>query len=294
MYKHLKALLKKSKSLVWLNSVFSKKIARAKFEIKDIHDSYLSRPTKLMLTPYGFKLSGSQSMHHIAMQHGKFEPDETALFCDIFERTDVFVDVGANIGFYSCLAKYAGKHVVAVEPLTKNLDFIHANFLVNQWNDIEIFPLGLGKTPGMATLYGASSTGASLIGSWAGASKYFQRTIAISTLDILLGNRFNGKKLFIKIDVEGVEYAVLEGALGTLVMEPKPVWVIEICLNEYHPQGNNPGYVDTFKLFVNNGYHIRTADRYNKTVSIQEVEQWAKQGRCDSGTINYKFEWADR
>ncbi|RBA24012.1 hypothetical protein [Herminiimonas fonticola] len=89
-------------------------MALAKFELKDIHDSYLSRPTKPQMSPYGFNLVGSKSMHHIAMQRGEFESEETALFMKQFQQADVFVDVGANIGFYSCLAKSVGKHVIAV------------------------------------------------------------------------------------------------------------------------------------------------------------------------------------
>lgn len=140
----------------------------------------------------------------------------------------------------------------------------------------------------MATLYGTSRTGASLIGSCAGASQFFHRTIALSTLDILLGSRFNGKKVFIKIDVEGVEYEVLLGALVTMDMNPKPTWVIEICLNEYHPDGINPHFQDMFNLFWQRGYEVCTADENNKLIQPEDVARWVQEGRCDSGMINYK------
>jgi hypothetical protein len=47
-----------------------KRIAFAKFDLKDVYNSYLSKSTEPQLTPYGFKLAGSKSMHHIAMQRG--------------------------------------------------------------------------------------------------------------------------------------------------------------------------------------------------------------------------------
>jgi FkbM family methyltransferase len=261
----------------------------AKFEIKDIRDSFLSRPTKPKVTPYGFKLSGSSSVHHLAMQEGTFEPEETQIFKEFLVGSDVFVDVGANIGFYSCMARYAGKHVVAVEPLAKNLEFIYKNTAVNGWDDIEVFPVGLNDRPGLATLYGASSTGASLIGSWAGASRVFQRTISVSTLDILLGVRFTGKNIFIKVDVEGMEYPVLCGATTVMQLRPKPSWIIEICLNEYHPDGINRHYQETFEMFWRHGYEARTADHNRKLIQRDEVQRWVQQGHCDSGTINYLF-----
>jgi hypothetical protein len=58
-----------------------------------------------------------------------------------------------------------------------------------------------------------------------GSEPLFQRKIALSTMDILLGDRFEGKRIFIKIDVEGVEHAVLCGAGRTMSLDPKPTWV---------------------------------------------------------------------
>lgn len=261
-----------------------------KYELKDIRDSYFSKASKPLITPYGFKLIGSNSIHHHAMQEGTFEPEEVALFKEQFFQADIFVDVGSNIGFYACLARSAGRHVVAVEPLPKNLEYLSTNLLANGWKDVEVFPVGLSESPGLATLYGASSTGASLIGNWAGASAFFHRTIPISTLDILLGNRFVGKKIFIKIDVEGVEYSVLLGGEGVMQMQPKPTWVLEVCLNQFHPKGVNPDFKDVFDLFWRHGYEARTADKNNKLIQPSDVERWVSLGICDSGTINYKFE----
>ena len=266
-----------------------KHIVRADWWLRDVRSAYLSRSTTLATTPYGFKLLGSNSIHHLAMQAGTFEPEETALFKALFQQADIFVDVGANIGFYACHARHAGLHVVAVEPLFKNLEYLYENLRANAWADVEVFPLGLGARPGVATLFGGSSTGASLIGSWAGASQRFRKTIPISTLDILLGNRFSGQNIFIKMDVEGAEYPALLGAVTVMDMEPKPVWVVEICLNEYHPNGINPDFRDTFILFWQHGYQARTADQFDKVIQPADVERWVKNGRCDSGTINYRF-----
>ena len=258
-------------------------------ELRDIRDSYLSKTPKAVVTPYGFTLQGSSSMHHHNMQKGTFEEDETVIMQQHFHRSDIFVDVGANIGFYSCLARSMGKHVIAVEPLSRNLTHLYANLLNNSWDDVEVFPVGLSDRPGLAVLYGASSTGASLIGNWAGASKRFKRIISLSMLDVLLGDRFIGKKLFIKIDVEGAEYAVLMGAVRTLKRIPKPTWILEICLNEFHPSGANPNYLSTFELFWQHGYEARTADRQQRLVRRDDVQQWINEGFCKSDVINYIF-----
>jgi FkbM family methyltransferase len=285
MYKKLKQHLKKYPLVMKVH----RSLYRVKLWMRDVSSAYLSKSTKMRMTPLGFKLIGSNSIHHVAMQEGTFEPEETILFKEHFQGADVFVDVGANIGFYTCLARLADKHVIAVEPLPKNLEYLYANILGNDWNDVEVFPVGLSNSPGLATLYGGSSTGASLIGNWAGASQLFRRIISVSTLDILLGVRLAGKKILIKIDVEGAEYPVLLGATNVMRMQPKPTWVVEICLNEFHPDGMNPNFQDTFNLFWQYGYEARTADKSNQLIQRADVDRWVKNGRCDSGAINYKF-----
>ncbi|WP_284451869.1 FkbM family methyltransferase [Methylophaga thalassica] len=270
-------------------NLIRKKYFFLKCEVRDIYNSYLSKSTKPKMTPYGFNLVGSSSMHHIAMQKGEFEPEETKLFIQEFNRSDIFIDIGANIGFYSCLAKSYNKHVIAIEPMKKNLDYLMANIEVNNWSDIEVFPIGLSSQPGIASLYGASSTGASLVDNWAGSSGFFKRTIPLSSLDIILGERFKNRHLFIKVDVEGAEYNLLLGAINVIKREPKPTWIIEICLNEYHPDGFNPYYENTFNLFWNHGYEVRTADQRNILITKEDVQKWLSQNKSESGTINYKF-----
>lgn len=200
---------------------------RTRLWLRDVSSALLAKKTKMKLTPFGFKLIGSNSIHHISMQEGTFEPEEIALFQNLLENAEVFVDVGANIGFYSCLA----------------------------------------------SLYGGSSTGASLIGNWAGSSKFFHSTVSLTTLDIILGSRLAGKKLFIKVDVEGYEYNALLGSVKVMQMKPKPTWVVEICLNEFHPDGINPYYKDTFELFWQNGYSAYTADHRNRLIQPADVDR---------------------
>lgn len=257
--------------------------------LADMKSGILSRSEKMVDTPYGFKLMGTNSIHHIAMQQGTFEPEETRLFKSIFKMADVFIDVGANIGFYSCLAKQNGLHVITIEPLEKNLDYIYKNFLANNWNGMEVLPVGLSDKIGIATIFGGSSTGPSLIPNWAGSSKLFQKNIALTTLDRILDGSLAGKQIFIKVDIEGAEYNALLGAKKTMVLSPKPVWVIEICFHEFYPEGHNPYFQKTFELFWNNDYEVRTANDENKLITPDDVTRWVKNGFSDSGTINYKF-----
>src|SRR5262245_55444359 len=55
---------------------------------------------EMTMTPYGFRLAGNA-----AMRSGAFESEEITIVSRLLTQHDRFVDCGANIGFYSCLAR---------------------------------------------------------------------------------------------------------------------------------------------------------------------------------------------
>jgi FkbM family methyltransferase len=224
------------------------------------------------------------------MVSGAFEPEESAIIGGFVRPGRVFVDVGANYGYYVCLARNAGSEVVAVEPLSENLEVLYANLDANGWSDTEVFPVGLSAAPGVATLYGGG-TSASLLANWCGTSETWKRRIALSTLDhILAGSRFDGREMLIKIDVEGAELDVLRGAAETLRRTPRPKWLIEICLTENHPAGINPLFADVFELFFANGYEAKSISADMRLVTRDDVQRWVHSGKRDFGYVGYLFE----
>jgi FkbM family methyltransferase len=234
----------------------------------------------------GFIFTGNETM-----SKGAFETEETALILRYLREAQIFVDIGANIGFFTCLARSLSSYTIAVEPLNQNLDFLYANLNANGWHDVEVFPVGLSAKPGIATLYGAS-TGASLVKRWAGNSETLARSIAVSTLDIILGERFVGQRVFIKIDVEGAEYGVLQGAEKTLKRVPSPVWLLEICLTEHFAEEINHHFAETFQTFWQHGYEARTVGENSRIVNPEDIERWVRNKVRDFGHVSYLFEKA--
>jgi hypothetical protein len=79
---------------------------------------------------------------------------------------DVLVDVGANVGLYSCLFAKRGKHAVAIEPYGPNLQILYLNISRNRLErEIEVFPLAVADRAGLMKLYGRGQ-GASLVPRW--------------------------------------------------------------------------------------------------------------------------------
>ena len=146
-------------------------------------------------TPFGFKFTGNE-----AMAAGKFEPLETNLLRRELQTADCFVDVGANIGYYSMHALSLGKPVFIFEPSRDNLEVLYYNLELNGWSDCEIFAMGLDKSPRLVALHG-DSTGASMIAGWGGAPSPLQATIPTNTIDNIVGHRLQGRRALIKVDV---------------------------------------------------------------------------------------------
>jgi FkbM family methyltransferase len=236
------------------------------------------------VTPLGFRLMGNG-----AMQNGGFEPNETRLLQRVAEDIDVFVDAGANVGYFVCLMRSLNKHVVAIEPLRKNLDYLFANLAENRWTDVEVLPVGLAAEPGILEIYGGG-TGASLIPNWAGASKVLRNTIPVNTLDNLLGTRFDGRRLFIKIDVEGGELDLLRGAQHALAMSPPAKWLVEICLTENHPDGCNPDFAEVFGALWERGYKACSVEAGLRPVTPADVERWFVNRKREFGYVSFFFE----
>lgn len=234
-------------------------------------------------TPFGFKLTGNA-----AMAAGEFETEEIEVFLKYLQSASICVDIGANIGLYTCLAAADHKHVIAVEPLRTNLEALYRNLICNDFADVEVFPVGVSCESGIKPLFGGN-TGASFLPGWAGASSKQSEIVSISTLDVLINRRFEGQPLLIKVDVEGFEYEVLQGAKQTIGRHPRPVWLMEICLEEHFPDGINDKFGDTFKMFWQNGYEAKTADQKERIIHPSDVGRWVDQGYADFGSHNYLF-----
>ena len=272
------------------NKKIRKKIKWQLHLLKDWWGTKIWTGTSEVTTPLGFKLVSGFHPAYKLMREGRFEIEETSIITRLLNQIDIFVDVGANLGYYTCLASQHGKHVIAFEPQQQNLKCLMRNLIVNGYQDqVEIFPLALSAKPGLLTLYGASGPSASLIKGWAGYSSIYSQQIPVSTLDNILGTRSTDKQLFIKIDVEGAEYQVLEGSLVTLERTKKPIWLLEVCLQEFHPQGKNPDYKAIFDLFWENGYQSYTATNPPIIVERHDVDAWLIEKYSAHKTFNYVF-----
>ena len=117
---------------------------------------------------------------------------------------------------------------------------------------------------------------------WGQAETSKYSLVPVTTLDAVVAKRFQGKRLLIKVDVEGFELDVLAGAIETLNLEPKPTWTMEILLRDgVIPGGVNTRFHETFEMFWKHGYQCRKLDNTRSLVQNADVENWVRCAAAD-------------
>ena len=131
----------------------------------------------------------------------------------IINPGDTCWDIGANIGFYTCLlASQVGDSgaVVAFEPASRTYGYLHENVSLNQFTNVVVVNKGLGNRQEQRHLYyseaGRAEGTASL--KYADGRAASER-VTLDTIDNLIHEL--SAPDFVKIDVEGYQLAVLRG-----------------------------------------------------------------------------------
>lgn len=133
---------------------------------------------------------------------------------DSLKEGDYFVDVGANIGYFSIMASRrvgtTGK-VIAFEASPQTSHMLSKNIELNKCGNIEIHNVAIGKEAGLVKLYssGAAHLGQkSLLASRGGAVEAEVKCVPLSPQTL---NSNISRVRLIKIDVEGAEEYVVAG-----------------------------------------------------------------------------------
>lgn len=140
------------------------------------------------------------------------------------QPTETFVDVGANIGAYTILAsKVVKSNSISFEPLPNSAERLKDQIQINRINAaVDIRNMGVGGKEGSLFFTNNNDTvnKVSLAGEVENATM-----VKLSTLDAELTK---DDQYFFKIDVEGFEYKVIEGASEVLSNNNVSAIIIEL------------------------------------------------------------------
>jgi FkbM family methyltransferase len=164
------------------------------------------------------------------------------------------IDIGCHIGStLSELLELAprGNHA-AFEPIPSKADWLRRRF-----PEVEVFEVALADREGEATFYvNTKATGFSGLQRHGEHGEHEALTVRTARLDALLGDR---RVDFIKLDVEGGELRVLQGATGVLERH-RPRILLECTASSLAAHGITPQ--EMFGWLTAQGYGIWTPSAY--------------------------------
>lgn len=235
-----------------------------------IHTKFINFTFRKLITPfkklvpfkYHFAISGTET---IKLTEGKsmlfhanptsnllrvlfwrgiegFEFAPYKVFVKLAKRSDLFFDIGANIGYYSLVAKIFNPKIKVhgFEPLPSANKYFKINVELNKLNDIDVHEVALTNFNGTARffsnlnprfpnekdhLYGDNSLNSEATGN----IKKIEFDVRTQTLDSFVSEKLESSQKIdlIKLDTEGTENLVLEGAYNVL-SHHRPIIMCEV------------------------------------------------------------------
>src|SRR5512139_3365862 len=180
--------------------------------------------------------------------YGRYGEVELHLLEFLCRRDQDAIDVGANDGSYVHFLRRHARRVIAFEPMPSLARALHRKFR----RGVVVESVALSDAAGVVSLRmpvvdGVVVTGCSTVSSAASATYPAHRAIEVpmDRLDSIYGDDVG----FIKIDVEGHEQAVLDGAVET-IRRCRPRLLVEV------DERLSPGGLARAKAYFKDlGYH---------------------------------------
>ena len=229
----------RTRALSWQKRLQSHPVLTIRYALADrfwkilialgLHDSFLEARTfwgeRMQVTFPDYR-----SIYHHGLIDGRELPVEN-FFVQSLKEGDVFMDVGANVGFYTLLASAlvgdSGK-VYAFEPTPRTFGILRNN--TSDKKNVTRINAALMETDGERNLadYGVEKSGLNTIlpASHQGGVQQRMLRVEATTLDSYC-HKYAIQPTFIKIDTEGAEEMVLKGGSKTLAAY-HPALIIEV------------------------------------------------------------------
>jgi FkbM family methyltransferase len=200
---------------------------------KGVFSVYVDSIKKFRIKHYGFQLENA--IFWSGLTKG-WEKESMKLWIRLCEDSDVIVDIGANTGVYSLVAKTVkpSSQVYAFEPVARVYKKLCENIQLNKF-DIHAYEQAASNSNGTATIYDTDSEHTYSVtvnkNMFSSETNVIESAVETITLDSFIKKNKLAKIDLIKIDVETHEAEVLEGFSEFLALY-KPTMLIEILTDE--------------------------------------------------------------
>ena len=180
-------------------------------------------------------------------------------------KNSIVIDIGANIGYYSCILASSGlERIIAVEPHPETLRRLMFNININNFNkSVQVAPYALGdihKEVFLNETVGSKGSSSILLHHHEDSKQQFKvQMIPLYELcNIYIISHIDA----IKIDVEGVEDMVL---MPFFKIAPQSLWPECMVIEHGH---SKDWQSDLFAYFAKNGYIVQRKNRSNTILTF--------------------------
>ena len=208
------------------------------------------------------------------------EKFETDYFKNNIKPGMTVLDLGANIGFYTLLfAELVGKEgrVFAFEPEPNNFSALEKNVKLNKLTNTTLVRKAVSDKTGEIDLFISESMGRHTIYN----TKNSRETIKIGSVSLDDFLRKYTKSIdFIKMDIEGSEYAALLGMSSILEKNKNVKIVTEFMPDALKTFGIKPE--EYLNLLIKHGfkiYNINEKKKKTEPVSIEKIMKFCKRAK---------------
>lgn len=258
----------------------------------------------------GFKmeLDSEEYIDRTILKTRIFEPVTTRWVRETVKSGSTVIDIGANIGFFTMLAaSLTGPNgrVVAVEPTAYAMHRLQRNCAVNGFHHVQMFKCALGRE----TRYAVditfdpkeylSGSDTSMRSSWRtmeggiGSSHAGLRDFCdFIPLDLFCAREMLDFIDLIKIDVDGHELTVLEGARNTIA-SLRPTLILEILdasrgKQRFDDADMNRNMTEIVEFLFTTGY-CATAETGESFADPRSLLEYIRNFKGASGAPNFLF-----
>jgi FkbM family methyltransferase len=192
-------------------------------------------------------------IQHTIFLAGYYEPELIRWLKSELTSKDVFWDIGANIGAMSLIAAKSCGQVVAFEPDPRMFTLLEDHVAANKLNNVRVYSVALSNQNGSAELFRAPDTNTGMTSLHPRDSTWSRLAVQTWTADDVVMSDPTLFPSVIKMDVEGAERMVLQGAKRIL----ESVTLRKVIFESKEGRDGLPNDQEICTLFTKSGFQIR-------------------------------------
>lgn len=233
----------------------------------------MDRPSQIEFRGVLLRIDPSDATITPTLLTGQYEEFEIDLLEQLLKPGMTMVDIGANNGTHTCIgarAVGAEGRVLAVEPISQNLDLLRGSVDINQdfARRITIVPAAAGAddTGSVRVFLDEGNSGTHSIGGTGDAWE----DVPLRTVDSLVEEHGLAEVNLLKVDVEGYERPVLAGA-SRLLNRSAPILMMEFDHRMISGLGDSPRELASLITSYGDAYEIDERRRELRPISEAAV-----------------------